>query len=641
MNSFKSHEQLFEKLQARFKGKKAREAYLKRMEDFKTKEKEIVVLQAFWRGARTRQQYQDLVLKKGKANVGVVAKFLHLLDTRDDEFDEERVMEDLRGKVIQQIRENISAEIQLNDLDAKVALLVKNRISVQEVSHFKSKDMRAALAKSAIALEKESGVLTLRGNDKDVKEKRKKYEELFYILQTQPKYLSALMFIVNKTSGGSATKFLEQVVLTLYGYAQNSREEFLFLHLMEECIRVEVSDAARADEALKDNPLFVKLVLQYTRGAKEREYLRGLLRPLLESIMADDTLDLDTDPISIYKGCIRDEEATTGEKSNRPYEATKEAALEDAQVNTIYLSNLEKLKKLTDSFLVSIVKSVDKMPYGIRFIAMKMKEALKAKFPGAEQEKEINQVIGNLLYYRYINPVIVSPEAFDVIESVVAPAQRKNFAEVAKTLHQISVDRTSKHDESFSNYLKTASTKFSKFLEDASSVVSSEEYFGLNEFLDTGKKETLNFYVTPDEVVQVHHSLVDNLSHIPTLANDPLRVLLTEMGNPPVLGTAAKGAGSEVVLRLSNRFVKAADDESVVNRNLLKDAKRLVLLIIRFSTGKSLLDILEKVATAAQEVEFMKYVIEAEKGRQAVATSLENLTLIDAARPIYKASDDS
>ena len=286
--------------------------------------------------------------------------------------------EELRGLVIQKIRENLAAEANLNELDSKVALLVKNRISVQEVARLKSKDMRAVLAKNAAQLEKEAGVLTLKGNDKDVKGKRRKYEELFYLLQTEPRYMANLMYTINKSSGRSSTKFLEQVVLTLYGYAQNSREEYLFLRLMEQSALLEISEASTVFETLKDNPMFVKLILQYTRGVKEREYLRDLLRPLLEKIMDDSSLELDIDPVSIFKASIRNEEGTTGEKSKRQVEnLTTQIALEDPEVNAIYLQNMAKLKSLTDTFLESIVKSVHKMPFGIRYICMKMKEFLK------------------------------------------------------------------------------------------------------------------------------------------------------------------------------------------------------------------------------------------------------------------------
>jgi hypothetical protein len=66
---------------------------------------------------------------------------------------------------------------------------------------------------------------------------------------------------------------------------------------------------------------------------------------------------------------------------------------------------LENLKSITSDFLEAIIGSVKKMPYGICFIAMKMREHLQKKFP--EGGDEINRIVGNLVYYRYINPAIV------------------------------------------------------------------------------------------------------------------------------------------------------------------------------------------------------------------------------------------
>ena len=377
LDHFKSSEELFVKLQARVKGKKQKEAYEAIKREYRSKEAHIIKMQAWWKGNNTRKQYQELRLKKGQFDVKLVKKFVHLIESPEEEADEDRMIDELRARVIQKIRENITSEAALAELDSKVALLVKNRITLQEVANLKSRDMRAKLAVTATAEDKEGGVLTLKGSDKETKSKKKKYEQLFYLLQTEPLYLSTLMFIVNKSTGAAATKFLEQIALTIYGYAQNSREEYLFLKLIEKSIQLEVNDAGKVGEALKDNPLFIKLVLQYTRGVKEREYLRDLLRPLLDLIMKDDTLDLDIDPVSIYKGLIRQEEAATGEKSKRPNEITPEKAFEDQKVLDKYTENISKLKDLTNFFLDSIAKSVTKMPFGIRYVSMKIRESLK------------------------------------------------------------------------------------------------------------------------------------------------------------------------------------------------------------------------------------------------------------------------
>jgi hypothetical protein len=227
----------------------------------------------------------------GGADPKTLQQYIKLLDDNIDDFDEEKSLDELRKRVVKMIRESLAIETQVNELDAKIALLVKNRISLEEVIGFSSKQMRSHLAQEhAQKLEKESGVITLKGSDKDTQEKRKKYQDLFYLLQIQPKYLSTLMFVLNKAGGASTTKFIEGVTLTLFGQVQSPREEYLFLNLIDSCIQLELNDIAKMEDFWRDNPLFIKLVLQYIRGAKERQFLRTLLQPLVKSVMDSNSL---------------------------------------------------------------------------------------------------------------------------------------------------------------------------------------------------------------------------------------------------------------------------------------------------------------------------------------------------------------
>ena len=140
-------------------------------------------------------------------------------------------MEELRKKVIMKIRENISSETEIQNLDIKIALLVKNRISLEDVIRFTTKRMKSLLRDSLANDEKFQ--YNLRGTDRENREKKLHYEQLFYLLQTQPQYLTNLMYFMNRQSGAAITRFLEQIVLTLFGYAQNSREEYLLLNLID------------------------------------------------------------------------------------------------------------------------------------------------------------------------------------------------------------------------------------------------------------------------------------------------------------------------------------------------------------------------------------------------------------------------
>ena len=57
------------------------------------------------------------------------------------------------------------------------------------------------------------------------------------------------------------------------------------------------------------------------------------------------------------------------------------------------------------------------------------------------------QMVGNLIYYRYMNPAIVAPDAFDIIDISAGSTglntdQRKNLGSVAKVLQFASTGKT-------------------------------------------------------------------------------------------------------------------------------------------------------------------------------------------------------
>ncbi|KAI8799673.1 hypothetical protein BJ742DRAFT_844964 [Cladochytrium replicatum] len=604
LHELKSSEGVVTQIQSRVRMIQARRKYLKRLEHYRGNQDAIVKIQSLWKGRRAEKAYKALS-SLSNPHVKIVQDFIHLLDDSDNDFEEELELEKLRQLVIKMIRENLQTESELSELDTKISLLVKNRISLEEVIHLTSKKARIALSESNLLSDDGSKHNPFTARDKESRAKVEHYQNLFYILQTQPIYLARLMFMLNKTSGGVVTKLLENIVLTLYGYAQNTREEYLFLNLIKAAIKIEIDEISDLGEFWRANPLFIKLVLHYTRGAKERQFLRELLQPLVKSIINDNSLDLETEPVAILRALIRDEESRTGEKSARNYDAAPQVASEDPEVKAMQQAHSAKLREITDTFLNEIVGSLKKMPYGIRYIAMQMRESLMTKFPG--NEAEVVKIIGNLIYYRYMNPAIVAPEAFDVIESNITPTQRKNLAEVAKMLHQISVNKQFNQDdesEAMNAYLSKSAKTFGLFFLEASTVVTAEDYFNIDEYVDLSRTQKPTILISPHEVFQVHRTLVENIGDIVEPSkDDPLSLILNDLGNPPPQSESKDNNSGAVTLSLVNRFAKIDDADSQV-RNIFVETKRYILSVIRIQSGKNLLETLVAPVTEEQETKF-------------------------------------
>ena len=168
--------------------------------------------------------------------ITTLKSFLHLLNDSDFDFEEELELENLRQMVVRRIRENTQSDAQLNELDIKIALLVQNHITLDEVlKTTTSLTKKKAQRRMSMPVSATSNPYTLKSLDRESRDRLVLYQQLFYLLQTQPAYFSRLFFMMSKTGlfTDRIKKQIEGVVLTMFGYAQNSREEYLLLKLFK------------------------------------------------------------------------------------------------------------------------------------------------------------------------------------------------------------------------------------------------------------------------------------------------------------------------------------------------------------------------------------------------------------------------
>ena len=78
----------------------------------------------------------------------------------------------------------------------------------------------------------------LKALKKESRQKLDAYQHLFYLLQTNPEYLAKLIFVMPQSN---TNRFMESVILTLYNFGANAREEFLLLNLFKTALEEEVA----------------------------------------------------------------------------------------------------------------------------------------------------------------------------------------------------------------------------------------------------------------------------------------------------------------------------------------------------------------------------------------------------------------
>uniref|UniRef100_A0A8C5FRP0 IQ motif containing GTPase activating protein 3 n=1 Tax=Gadus morhua TaxID=8049 RepID=A0A8C5FRP0_GADMO len=471
--------------------------------------------------------------------LAVVRKFVHLLETGDGDIMQEAELLHLRQDVVTTIRSNRQLEADLDLMDLKIGLLVRNRLTLQEVvSHCKklTKKNKEQLA-GMMALERSKGLKALH---KRCRDRLETYQHLFYLLQTQPLYLAQLIFLMPQTK---STRFMETLVFSLFNYGSDSREAFLLLQLFTAALRYEIRlKVEQPQEVVTGNPTVFKMLVSFYRHARGHNALRQILGSAVKDVLSDGALSIRTDPLEIYKTWINQTETRTGTKSSLPYDVSAEDALSHPEVRRRLDIAIINLKNLTDRVFIAITTNLYKLPYGLRYTAKVLRDALHSKFPEASQE-ELYKIVGNLIYYRYMNPAIVAPDGFDVLEisagSTLLPEQRRVLGSIARMLQHAAANKhfqgDSPHIQNLNEYISHTHGRFRKFLQAVCDVPEPEERFNMDEYSEMVILNKPVVYISIGELLNTHKLLLEHQEALGPSPSDPLRVLLGELGGVPSL----------------------------------------------------------------------------------------------------------
>jgi hypothetical protein len=336
------------------------------------------------------------------------------------------------------------------NIDEKIKLLIKNRITLQEV--MASTAAHAPDIKSPTHAAQTEDSLS----SSMLKQKRPLYEEMFYLLQSKPVYLARVCRLLQPRTDSIAL-FVQTVVFDLFGDAYDSHEERLLLSLFKLAISSEMnacSPGARAT-LLRSNTPLTQMLSAYAKRGQGTAVLREILEPALQKICTardpadwnhaallaqvaggaeanttapgglarpDATPDqkalsalavpstgktaqnLELQPLKIYQSLITDFETCTGVKSCWAGEnlSTDEAALSahGAALEAIISARVRNLESACDSILERILCNINAIPYGMRWICRTIAELYRARFGflenssiGEEQQQEEEEII--------------------------------------------------------------------------------------------------------------------------------------------------------------------------------------------------------------------------------------------------------
>ncbi|EAT91915.2 hypothetical protein SNOG_00420 [Parastagonospora nodorum SN15] len=598
LGQVEEHEEAIMELQSLARGMMIRQQYAEKKQFYKENMEKVIKIQSFVRGRQQGEAYKSLTSGTNPP-VSTVKNFVHLLNDNDIDFDEEIEFERLRKTVVQHVRQNELAEQYIDQLDIKIALLVKNKITLDEVvkhqKHFGG-HVGTLLSSKDIS---SKDPFDLKALNKNSRRKLEQYQELFFVLQTQPQYMARLFRRIREQNlAEKDAKRIEQLTMSLFGLAQKRREEYLLLKVLARSMKEEIEGCGTLQEFLRGNFFWAKLFGNYVRSPRDRKFLKEVLGPVIrENIIENEHLDLESDPMQIYRSAINNEELRTGQRSRRDPNVSRDVALKDPETRGTFIHNLQDLRDVADQYFSMFEEILHRMPYGVRYLAQQMFEELRLQFPYEAQE-QLLVIVGHWVWKAYIQPALIQPQHWGVVDRGLSPVMNRNLGAVNKVLGQVAAGKLFGGEDLYlqplNSYIAEAIDRVQEIWSNMINVRDAETQFEIDEFNDLFARTKPTLYIKLADVFAIHNLVIDDLPSLCPMQDDPLREVIRELGSAKNNENELLHVSStEITLTLNPKYHEQEDPDAQI-KSLFMETKRYVLYIIRIQTGANLTEILTK-----------------------------------------------
>ncbi|BGP02544.1 Ras GTPase-activating protein [Rhodotorula toruloides] len=439
-------------------------------------------------------------------------------DIEDELARAQKRLRDLKARISAQSKKNFVLERDVRYLDSRIALLIQNRMALDEREEVKEH------------LEDVD-----EGEETEMDERRQQqYSNLFFLLQSEPRHIASLCRLVSLSE---IDTLLQTVMFTLYGNQYESREEHLLLTMFQSVLAAQFETATEFGSLLRANTPVSRMMTTYTRRGPGQSYLKSVLAERINSLIEHKDLNLEINPLKVYEQMLNSIEDETGDlPPDLPRNITPEVAAANADVQNIIAPRLTMLMEIANSFLLTIMNSIESVPYGIRWICKQIRSLTKRKYPEAT-DYAICSLIGGFFFLRFINPAIVTPQAYMLIDSLPASAKhpRRTLTLIAKMLQNLA-NKPSYSKEAYmmslQPFVDNNKTRMNQFLNALCEVPDFYDTLEMDQYMALSKKD-LQINITLNELYNTQSLLIQHLDTLARNDKQHLRILLEEIGPAP------------------------------------------------------------------------------------------------------------
>ena len=328
---------------------------------------------------------------------------------------------------------------------------------------------------------------------------------------------------------------LQTVMFTIYGNQYESREEHLLLTMFQSVLTYQFDHTSEYSSLLRANTPVSRMMTTYTRRGPGQSYLKEVLRDKINSVIELRDLDLEINPLKVYESMAAKEEESTGTRpEHMPKGISAEQAAADPAVQAVIAPRLQMLNDIATSFLNTIIDGLDQTPYGIRWICKQIRSLSRRKYPDAK-DQTICTLIGGFFFLRFINPAIVTPKSYMLVDGIPEEHPRRTLTLIAKMLQNLS-NKPSYAKEPFmaglQPFIERNKDRAIKFMLDLCEVQDFYESLEMDNYVALSKKD-LELSITLNEVYATHTLLEKHTKELIRDETSHLKIILDELGPAP------------------------------------------------------------------------------------------------------------
>lgn len=579
---------------------------------------QLIKAQAILRSKYTQKAYRALINLKTPP-VSVVRRFAYLLSDNEIDFQEEMELTEFKDKILEKSRSNEELELQIENLEIKLGLLDKNKITLEDFmkggNKYKAFEPLAKKAANMKCLEK---------LNKNSRRRIELYQSMLYLLQTKPAYWTRLFEGLDAGERNRLTKSLHFHISLLFplnycSVHSHTREEYFFMKFICDLMKDDFSSRCRniADITKPKMVFWIDYLSELNNSVQQRSHLKHLFGNIMQKVIMDDELTFESDPSKIYVQAMERELRVYGSSSKRR-DILPQSAIRDEAVSAAFVDNLLSLREFTTNTIDTIQSSIQQLPLHVRLLAKYAYDLSCENFPDQNDQLHL-AVAGVVIVKHYISSIFVFPENYGYSTKLPYSKQNSKVAENLKSLSRVLLQTFSMRPFS-DNFLKPMNEYVMSQVDIIKGLIKKiinvnglESEYEMNEYDDIVAVNRPTLTMKVSDIISLEKLVSKNLEFSAPSVDDQLCAVISELDE--VVNSADDYVTLTELGSVTLSLMPITKEDSVADaksRTLFAQAKRCLLYILRVQEGEDLLELLIQ-GIKPEHAEKFKLIVEEEK----------------------------